>query len=260
MTERLPVAGVLLGIALADDAVAVAVNGHRPGDSFAADAAVAADPAENGLRDGLLGLIESLLDGCGLRRRDISGVVFEAGPGGFSRVRAGCAVAQGLGWGLDIPVGAVDSHFLRALCLSPGAGSGGDLRVIIVRDARMGHRFVSVHECRAGQWSATLPVRSIPTDEVAAALSLLPEPGSAIQVIATGDAIDELIASDREFGSWRRTAAADPVDQAVTLVTRAAGYATWGPARDARPLYLRDKIALDLDEQAALRASRTLAQ
>ncbi len=77
---------------------------------------------------------EVLADG-GVARADLDGVVFGRGPGSFTGVRIATGVAQGLAYGLDLPVVPVST--LEILAQGVLRELGAD-RVLAAFDARMG--------------------------------------------------------------------------------------------------------------------------
>jgi len=78
--------------------------------------------------------IDALLRQASARPRDLDGLVVGTGPGSFTSIRIGLAVARGLGLALDVPGAGVST--LDAL----EAGSDGARAVI---DARRGEVFVA---------------------------------------------------------------------------------------------------------------------
>ena len=92
----------------------------------------------NGGSELLLPWANELLAGAGLTLKQLDGIAFGAGPGGFTGLRLACGVAQGLACGLDLPVVPVSS--LAALALTSGAG-----KVLACLDARMNEVYVAAY-------------------------------------------------------------------------------------------------------------------
>lgn len=190
---------------------------------------------------------ESALDGAGL---DV--VAFDAGPGAFTGLRIGCGVAQGLGFAWTRPVVAVGS--LEAIALQ---GGDGDAWVAI--DARMGEVYAGIARIASGR--ARLlhgPVVLGPGQARAwfesAAGAVDRAPGSAVgDGFVKAPALAELAASrGLPVAGERWPDAASVARQALAQWREDGGR----PAEEAAPRYVRDKVALDVDEQARLRAGR----
>lgn len=95
----------------------------------------------------LLQLIDGLLCDAALQRGDLSAVIISAGPGSFTGLRIGLAVAQGIALGLDIPLLAIDSLAVLAATAAVQLPAGG--RVMAVTDARMGQYNVASYQLTA---------------------------------------------------------------------------------------------------------------
>ncbi len=100
-----------------------------------------------------LPMIESLLAEAGIARNQLDLVVFGQGPGSFTGVRVACSVAQGLGYGLDIPVLPISSLAALAQATVDELSSTGDpqpgYRVIAAQDARLSEIYVGVYQFTA---------------------------------------------------------------------------------------------------------------
>jgi tRNA threonylcarbamoyladenosine biosynthesis protein TsaB len=93
----------------------------------------------------ILPQIQALLDSANVKLSDMDGIAFGAGPGAFTGVRIACGVAQGLGFGANIPVVGVNT--LLALAVA-----SGEDKVITCLDARMGEIYHAAFERKNGEW------------------------------------------------------------------------------------------------------------
>jgi tRNA threonylcarbamoyladenosine biosynthesis protein TsaB len=71
----------------------------------------------------LPGLVEQALAGAGLAKTDITAIAVGIGPGGFSGLRAAASLAQGLAFGLGVPVHGIAARDALALRLSDRIGN-----------------------------------------------------------------------------------------------------------------------------------------
>lgn len=83
--------------------------------------------------------IQALMAKAGLALQDLDGIAFGAGPGAFTGLRASCAVAQGLGFGANVPLLPINTLHVVAVQIHAKAGeSTGDAQITAALDARMG--------------------------------------------------------------------------------------------------------------------------
>lgn len=93
----------------------------------------------------ILPQIQALLDSANLLLSDLQGIAFGAGPGSFTGVRIAAGVAQGLGFGANLPVVSV------CTLLALAEASGAD-KVIACLDARMGEVYHAGYEKMDDAW------------------------------------------------------------------------------------------------------------
>ncbi len=103
--------------------------------------AVAAHERENAHEQSLLPLIEQVLAEVGWSARSLDRIGVGTGPGSFTGLRVGIALAQGISEGLEIPLVGVPS--LAAMAAAAPAHLPG-LRVPVL-DARRGELFLAVY-------------------------------------------------------------------------------------------------------------------
>lgn len=97
----------------------------------------------------ILPQIQALLGDAGLQLKQLKGIAFGAGPGSFTGVRIAAGVAQGLGFGADLPVAGICT--LQALAEASGAE-----KVIACLDARMGEVYFAAYVKNSGAWQAVV--------------------------------------------------------------------------------------------------------
>jgi tRNA threonylcarbamoyladenosine biosynthesis protein TsaB len=209
----------------------------------------------------VLGLVESVLKESGISPQAIQAIGFGSGPGSFTGLRIACGIAQGLGMGWNRPVVPVDA--MRTLAAQAGTTLAEDSDWILVAlDLRMGEVCLAAfprEALSARQWAEPSlgPVLADPVSARAAFESL-----GAMAPVLAGDGFDAYPSlREGRLAAAPRPASALQPDAGTVLRLAAIGLYNGRAvdAADAAPTYLRDKVALDVGEQAALRAARASA-
>jgi tRNA threonylcarbamoyladenosine biosynthesis protein TsaB len=189
----------------------------------------------------ILPFVGELLAEAGLELRGLDAIAFGAGPGGFTGLRLGCCIAQGLALAAGLPVIPVDS--LAALALSAGEGS-----VYACVDARMSEVYCAAYSVADGQ-----ALRLLGPVTVAPAQAPLPPAGNAWRGAGSGFGAWAGVLRER-LGGLLDSVAAEVTPDAVQVARLAVrGYAL-GEGRDpaaVAPAYVRDKVALTSAERIA---------
>jgi tRNA threonylcarbamoyladenosine biosynthesis protein TsaB len=87
--------------------------------------------------------IQALMAQAGLVLQALDGIAFGAGPGAFTGLRASCAVAQGLGFGANVPLLPINT--LHAVALHIHAKTS-EQTITAALDARMGEIYWQVFD------------------------------------------------------------------------------------------------------------------
>ena len=181
--------------------------------------------------------VKALLAASGVQMAELDAIAFGEGPGAFTGLRTACAVAQGLAFGLDKPVLAIDSLMLVAEDART-QGAGDD--VWVAMDARIGEIYAAHYrwadgawhiveapalyrpDVLAGHWGAPVAVAGTALTEYAQALGTLPRawPQARSRAAALGTLA---------LAAWQRGEMRD--------------------AAEALPVYVRDKVALTTAER-----------
>ena len=203
----------------------------------------------------LLPLVQELLAEAGIALREIGLIGFGAGPGAFTGLRAACAAAQGLAFGLGVAV--VPVHTLLAVAASAELSNAAD--VLVANDARMGELYWARCVRADATWRLQGAARVDAPAAAAAAWSLELGAAPASTLTLCGNAWDAhraTLAASLPAGWAPALAAARtvaPSAAAVAALARAVharGEAL--PAAMAQPVYVRNKVALTTVEREAL--------
>ena len=201
----------------------------------------------------LLPAVFELLSEAGLGLRDLGAIAYGRGPGAFTGVRTACAVTQGLAYGADLPVLALDT--LMAVAEDARAqGAADDLWVAV--DARMGEVYAARYRHGADGW-VTVSAPAL-HDPAALARSVCEAfAGDAVEVAgnslsAHADAWALGLGAAGPTRCWSHAA---PRAEALLSLAQAAWHrGEQADAAQALPLYVRDKVAQTTAERAAARA------
>jgi tRNA threonylcarbamoyladenosine biosynthesis protein TsaB len=196
----------------------------------------------------ILPMIDGLLARHLITLADCDAIAFGAGPGSFTGLRIACGIAQGLAWGADKLVLPVSNLTALALCGADhlvSASTAAPHLIAVAIDARLGECYWALFESVDGR----LRERSAPAlaaaDELPALLAsydialLVGNAAAAFQQLR-GIASHDLPIAAAGAGVIARLA---QVDWLAGRAVRAAA---------AAPIYVRERVALTIDERHAL--------
>lgn len=203
------------------------------GDELLVEEALAANQHAERLEP----MVRRLLERARLEVRDLDALAFGQGPGSFTGIRIGCGFVQGLAFATGLSVVPVPS----LLALAEHAGAS---RVVAALDARMGEVYLAAYARVGGDWSVVI------APQLARQGALPPLPGR--DWVGTGSGFDAF--------DWLRSAYATQVSHRIgSELPRAGSVARVASrlylrgealtAEEAAPLYLRDKVAMTIEER-----------
>lgn len=188
----------------------------------------------------LIPLIRELMGELGLSFDELDLIAFGRGPGSFTGLRTACSVAQGLAFGarkgLGVPVLPVDS--LLAVAEQARMEHGVD-KVLAVLDARMDEVYAAAYRWDGGQWSSAGDYQLLAPQHV------IVEPGFTVAGNAQA-AYGERLAPDAHVRALPTAGAM------LRLAPQLAASGTVS-AKEALPLYIRDKVAQTTAEREQAR-------
>lgn len=195
----------------------------------------------------LLPMIRALLAEAGTPVGRLDGIVCGIGPGSFAGLRIGLGVVKGLALARDLPVAGVSS---LAMLAQRAQRLGGATQVAAVIDARMSEVYFGAYgRDAAGLAVPVLADRVCPPEQV----PQLPE--GAWAGVGTGwgryDAV--LRTALRSPVAAVDPAALPHAEDALALGVPMLAAGRGQSADTLAPAYLRDRVALTVQEQASLR-------
>ena len=181
--------------------------------------------------------IKVLLAAAGIHMHELDGIAFGQGPGAFTGLRTACAVTQGLAFGLDKPVLAIDSLMLVAEDART-QGAGDDIWVAM--DARIGEIYAARYRWFDGGWHV-VEAPALYAPEALAARWGRPAAVAGSALIEYAAALGALA------NAW-------PQARSRATALGALALAAWQrgdrlDAAEALPVYVRDKVALTTAER-----------
>ena len=198
------------------------------------EAAAVEERAGHSHSERVLPMLEGLLAAAGISISQLDAVAFGEGPGSFTGLRIACGVAQGLAFARGLPVIGIST-------LAAMAEESGDTRVVACIDARMHEVYYSAIEKTALGWREVIPAQC-----VAPAAAPMP-PGGGWTGCGNGFAVYGEIFRNR-FPVLKP----EIHPGALAVARLAAPQLAVGKGVDAAlalPVYVRDKVALTIEER-----------
>lgn len=192
----------------------------------------------------LLPMVDELLRESATSLRQLDGIGYGAGPGSFTGLRIACAVTQGLALGADLPVVGVST-------LESIAEQAGAEHVLAVLDARMAEVYWAAYQRDGAGWRCvTEPALALPESVCVPGGNDWMGAGNGFVVL--GEELRSRLAA-------QLTRIDDSLmPDAAAMAGLAAQAFERGEGRDAAlaaPVYLRDKVALTIDERRAKKSA-----
>lgn len=184
-------------------------------------------------------MVDELIRSRVLSLRELDGIAYGAGPGSFTGLRIACGVVQGLAFGAALPVVGVGT------LLAMAAGRRAQ-RVVCCMDARMNEIYHAAYQKEGETWRA-IHQPSVCAPDAAPSLEGTGWLGCGSGFVAYRAALEARYAG--QLGAVD----VDAYPHARDIARLSAPYFESGDASLAElaaPLYVRDKVALRIDERA----------
>lgn len=192
----------------------------------------------------ILGMIRRGAQAAGGSLNDLDAVCFGEGPGAFTGLRVACGLAQGLGWALDLPLIPVNT--LTALAAAHLETLSEGSRLLVATDARMHECYFAVYRVEGSKLTEVVPASLAKPEEL---LAVGDDNGVGL---LCGNAFRVYSAEIGDLGE-RKLLSTEDVN-AKMLVPLAQEYFLENctvPAAQASPLYVRNRVALTIEERKA---------
>ncbi|MBW6390851.1 tRNA (adenosine(37)-N6)-threonylcarbamoyltransferase complex dimerization subunit type 1 TsaB [Billgrantia antri] len=186
----------------------------------------------------LLPMVDEVLAEAGVTVAELDAVSYGRGPGSFTGLRIAAGTAQGLAYGLDLPLLGVST--LEALALAAHRRHGVEY-VVTAMDARMGEIYVAAWRCHDGAVEALREEAVMPPQRLQ-----LPEMAERVgwYGIGSGWSLWEKMPTEVQSSVTQRDVEAEPAaEEMVLLAARDHAQGIRPAAHESQPIYLRDQVA-----------------
>jgi tRNA threonylcarbamoyladenosine biosynthesis protein TsaB len=191
----------------------------------------------------ILPMVQALLAEAGLTLAECAAIGFGIGPGSFTGVRTACGIVQGLAFGAALPVVPVVTLLAMAEACRERTGVQD---VLAVLDARMGEVYWAQYRYHDGWHEVIAPTLSAPADVV---------PQGSVQACGNGFAAYATGFAGAPFAAAALAAIMPHAAQVARLAKLEFAQGRMLAAADAQPLYLRNNVALTINERLAKAAA-----
>lgn len=184
----------------------------------------------------LLPWIDEMVKQAGIALKDIDGILFSAGPGSFTGLRIACGVAQGLGYGLNKKLLPTSSLTAMAYHYKNHGQT-----IAVLNDARMNECYAALYQNDERGFIQSMPEHLIKPQDVCRWL----EQNKVDFVLGTAIGVYEMaIETDHIYAHPN---AAFMIEWYLNCRDRAR--ALWCDPDKAAPVYVRDHVALTINER-----------
>ncbi len=198
----------------------------------------------------LMPMIKEVMAESELTYQELSGLAFAAGPGSFAGLRIACGFAQGLGSGLNLPIVPISTLATLAL---PLLEEYPDKEILPIMNARMNEVYWGLY--RKGENQLVSHVLEDQVSSLDYLYELFEGKGENLVGVGDGWLLDEQ--SEQIIAPYALSEQRHPRAGEVALLAKREIEQGLGLYADqVSPIYLRDNVALTLQEQAALRAAK----
>jgi len=191
--------------------------------------------------------IQILLDSANIKLGDLDGIAFGAGPGAFTGVRIASGVAQGLGYGANLPVVGINT-------LTAVAEESGQDKVVVCLDARMGEIYHAALIKQNGVW-LEISETKVCKPQVSPVLESNDWVGAGGGWAAYKEVLMQIYSNHLSQSVNNVLPDITPTAEAILRLAQPvfeAGQAK--PAMHAMPIYIRNRVALTtLEREQGLR-------
>ncbi|WP_252176913.1 tRNA (adenosine(37)-N6)-threonylcarbamoyltransferase complex dimerization subunit type 1 TsaB [Endozoicomonas sp. 4G] len=191
----------------------------------------------------LLGMVDNLLQKQGISRFDLDALAFGRGPGAFTGLRIAAAMVQGLAFAIEKPV--VEVSTLRALA-QEGFREHQANAVLAAIDARMGEVYWGAFREQDGLMQPVMEEQVVAPEKVVLPGGVFGGEQSWLGMGTGWQFEDQLAAKVVKCYPEAYPRAADIAILAAADFNQGLAVS----AEQARPVYLRDKVALKKSERS----------
>ncbi|PLX31494.1 MAG: tRNA (adenosine(37)-N6)-threonylcarbamoyltransferase complex dimerization subunit type 1 TsaB [Ignavibacteria bacterium] len=115
-------------------------------------------------------LCRDILQEHGSTAGDLTGIAVSAGPGSFTGLRIGLAVAKGMALALDIPLALVPTLDSLAFAASRAVSVEMHEELLVLLPSRKNEMYAAAYEFARNSWTTRSPVSVLHTEEIEAAI------------------------------------------------------------------------------------------